>query len=185
MFISSSSKSEDFFIGQDNFADLQINAAPARDEFYYFFDRKQRRLITQFILDERTQVRYICKVSLIKKSDKFTPRLIFSIRDKRGKIIAKRGPTAETAYALKANISLERCHDNFWQLISFLQSLRNMEVPDGAFSLITQGEAEIVAALRGRDVQSIVNIIKQLSTTKRRQVIARRYKPTPKTAGSS
>jgi hypothetical protein len=165
MFISSSSKSEDFFIGQDNFADLKINAAPARDEFYYFFDRKQRRLITQFILDERTQVRYICKVSLIKKSDKFTPRLIFSIRDKRGKIVAHRGPIAETP-SLKANISLERCHDNFWQLISFLQSLRNMEVPDGAFSLITQGEAEIVAALRGRDAQSIVNIIKQLSTTK-------------------
>lgn len=166
MLIGSSSKSEDFFIGEDNFADLQINAAPARDEFYYFFDRKQRRLITQFILDERTQVRYICKVSLIKKGDKFTPRLIFSIRDKQGKIIAQRGPTAGTPYTLKANISLERCHDNFWQLISFLLSLRKMEVPDGAFSLITQGEAEIIAALRGRDTESIVNIIKQLSTTK-------------------
>jgi hypothetical protein len=105
-------------------------------------------------------------VSLIKKGDKFTPRLIFSIRDKQGKILAQRGPTAGTPYTLKANISLERCHDNFWQLISFLLSLRKMEVPDGTFSLITQGEAEIVAALRGRDTESIVNIIKQLSTTK-------------------
>jgi Domain of unknown function (DUF4263) len=60
---------------------------------------------------------------------------------------------------------LEKCYDELWQLISFMQSLRDVEVPSHAFSLVSQGEAEIVAALRGRDAQSIVNIIKQLSTS--------------------
>jgi hypothetical protein len=46
-----------------------------------------------------------------------------------------------------------------------MQSLREIEVPRSAFSLMSQGEAEIVTALRGRDAQSIVNIIKQLSST--------------------
>jgi hypothetical protein len=43
---TSSIKSEDFIIGKDNFADLQINHASAVDEFYYFYDGKQKRLIT-------------------------------------------------------------------------------------------------------------------------------------------
>jgi len=158
-------KSEEFVIGQGEFADLQINAAPAVDKLYYFYHTKERRLITQFVLDARPQVLYICHVQLIKKEAKFTPRLSFSIRDKRGKIVQRTEGVEGTSYTIKANVSLERCHENFWKLISFLQSLRNIEVPRSSFSLVSQGETEIVTALRGRDTQSIVNIIKQLSTT--------------------
>ena len=50
-------------------------------------------------------------------------------------------------------------------MISFLQSIREIEIPQDSFSLISQGEGEIVTALRGRDTSSIVNIIKQLSNT--------------------
>jgi hypothetical protein len=157
-----SEKSEDFVIGEDNFSDLQINSTPAIEKFYYFFNQKERKIIKQFVLNEGKQVDYLCRVTLIKKNDKFTPRLSFSVRDKTKKIIEESEikPTN-----IKANVSLDDCHDNFWKLISFLQSIREIEIQQDSFSLISQGEAEIVKALRGRDTSSIVNIIKQLSNT--------------------
>src|SRR5690349_1115905 len=161
-------KSEDFIIGVHDFEDLQINAAPEVDKnFYYFYDKRHWRLIKQFILDERERVNYCCRVTLIRKGDKFTPRFAFSIRDKRGTIqtSSSTGPEGVTLRVLRANVNLETCYNELWQLISFMQSLRDVEVPPRAFSLVSQGEAEIVAALRGRDAQSIVNIIKQLSTS--------------------
>jgi hypothetical protein len=59
---------------------------------------------------------------------------------------------------------LEECHENLWKLISFLQSLREIEIPKIAFSLMSQGDAEIVTALGDRDAESIVRIIRQLSS---------------------
>ena len=47
----------------------------------------------------------------------------------------------------------------------FSKSRREIEVPQSLFSLISQGDAEIVTALRGRCKESIVSIIKQLSST--------------------
>jgi len=157
-----SQKSEDFVIGKDNFSDLEISSTPLVEQFYYFFHRGDRRLIKQFVLNEKKQVDYICKVALIKKVDKFTPRLSFSVRDKNKKIVEgmEVNPTN-----IKANINLEECHDNFWKLISFLQSLREIELPKDKFSLVSQDEGEIVSALHGRGAQSVVNIIKRLLTT--------------------
>lgn len=153
-------KSDDFIIGKDNFSELQINSTPAIEQFYYFFYQKDRRLIKQFILSEGKQVDYICRVTLIKKDDKFTPRLSFSVRDKTKKIIDYQQTTPTN---IKANVSLDDCYDNFWKLISFLQSLRDIELPKEKFSLVSQDESEIVSALRGRGSNSVVNIIKQLS----------------------
>jgi hypothetical protein len=154
-----SEKSDDFVIGKDNFSDLQINSTPSVEQFYYFFYRQDRRLIKQFILSERKQVDYICRVTLIKKEDKFTPRLSFSVRDKTKKIV-KESEASPTN--IKANVSLDDCYDNFWKLISFLQSLRELELPKDKFSLVSQDEGEIVSALRGRGAESVVNIVKQL-----------------------
>ncbi|MFA4998600.1 MAG: Shedu immune nuclease family protein [Candidatus Paceibacterota bacterium] len=155
-----SKKSEDFVIGKDNFSDLEISSTPPIEQFYYFFHRRERRLITQFVLSEKKQVDYICKVNLIKKADKFTPRLSLSVRDKNKKIVEE-SETSPTN--IRANVSLDECHENFWKLISFLQSLRDIELPKDKFSLMSQDEGEIVSALRGRGPQSVVNIIKQLS----------------------
>ncbi|MDD3487887.1 MAG: DUF4263 domain-containing protein [Candidatus Pacebacteria bacterium] len=156
-----SQKSDNFVIGKDNFSDLQISSNPAVEQFYYFFHQKERRLIKQFVLNEKKQVDYICRVTLIKKGDKFTPRLAFSVRDKTKKLVESQETTPTN---IKANVSLEDCYDNFWKLISFLQSLRNIELPKEKFSLVSQDESEIVSALRGRGSESVINIIKQLST---------------------
>ena len=160
----SGNKSEDFVIGEEDFRDLQINSSPSGDNFYYFYHSKQKRLITQFVLDDRPRVSYICKVCLIKKGEKFSPRLSVSIRDRNQKIIEESLRIEKNTYVLKANVSLEECHENFWKLISFLQSLREIEIPTTAFSLMSQGDAEIVTALGDRDAESIVRIIRQLSS---------------------
>ena len=154
-----SEKSDDFIIGKDNFSDLQINSTPAIEQFYYFFYQKDRRLIKQFVLNEGKQVDYICRVTLIKKDDKFTPRLSFSVRDKTKKIIEN---TEVTPTNIKANVNLDECYDNFWKLISFLKSLQDIELPKDKFSLMSQDEGEIVSALRGRGTDSVLNIVKQL-----------------------
>lgn len=157
-----SDKGEDFVIGSDNFSDLEVQSAPSRENFYYFYNKKDRRLIKQFVLDRRKQVDYICQVTLIKRGERFTPRLALSVRDKNKEITQ----TTETEPTnIKSSVSLGGCHENFWKLISFLQSLREVEIPQDNFSLISQGEAEIVTALQGRDTESITNIIKQLLST--------------------
>lgn len=155
-------RSEDFVVGVDNFSDLQINATPEHEQFYYFYDKSSHRLIKQFVLKAGERVDYLCQVMLIKKDEKFTPRLALSVRDKN-KSITQDERTEPTN--IKANISLTECHENFWKLVSFIQSLREVEIPKGSFSLISQSEAEIVLALRSRDTASIASIIKQLSST--------------------
>lgn len=156
-------KSKDFVIGEDSFSDLQINPT-AIQNFYYFSNKKNNSIVKQFVLHEKERVDYICQVKLIKKGEKFTPRLALSTRDKSGKILEVKSSEEENASLTKASVNLDDCHDNFWQLISFLQSLKDIEIPAGKFSLVSQGEGEIVSALRGRDVKSIVSIIKQLSS---------------------
>jgi hypothetical protein len=151
----------DFVVGKDEFGDLQINSAPV-ENFYYFFNRKDKRLIKHFILKEGPQVKYVCNVTLIKKGEKFTPRLAFSVRNKTGQISSVRSADLSEARELKASVSLEGCHENFWSLVSFLQSLREIEVPAGRFSLVSPRESAIVSGLRERGAASLMSIIKQL-----------------------
>lgn len=155
---------EKFFIGKDNFGDLEIRQAPSVEKFYYFFNKKTNSLIKQFILDERQFVDYVCFVTLIKKANKFTPRFAVSIRDKYGKIRSEPVSEEMQNQSLKANVNLDKCYENFWDLVSFFQKFLDIDVPKGGFSLISQGEREIVSALQGRDAASLVNIIKRLSS---------------------
>ncbi len=162
---------DNFIVGKDSFNDLEIHSTPI-DNFYYFFNKRGNKLIKQFILNKKDQVDYICKVTLIKRDEKFTPRLAVSVRNIKRKIIKESTNATETVERLiKANVNLGECHDNFWKLISFLTSLSQIEIPRESFSLVSQAESEIVKALGGRGVKSILSIIKQLSLILRRQFI--------------
>ncbi len=154
---------DNFIIGEDSFDDLEIHPTPINN-FYYFFNKNKNKLIKQFVLEKKTKVDYICKVILIKKGDKFTPRLSLSVRDIAGKIVQDSNTVTETDnHLVKANICLNDCYENFWHLISFLESLRQIDIPRESFSLVSQEESEIVKAIRGRGVGSVLSIIRQLS----------------------
>lgn len=153
-------QNDSFNVGKDDFSTLEIHPTPSNG-FYYFFYKKENRLIKRFILLEKERVDYLCTVVLIKKEDKFSPRLSFSIRDKHRKILEK---NPERPTRIKANVNLDSCYENFWKLITFLQSLRDqIDIPQGSFSLISVEEGEIVKAIRGRNVKSVIRIIKELS----------------------
>jgi len=154
----------DFVVGKDDFKELVIHPT-AQDSFYYFFNQRDNRLVKHFVLDcTRPTVLYSCDVSLIKKNDKFTPRLHFTVRDQSGRFKRVRAEKNEETIHLKASVSLKECYVEFWELISYLKTLRDIEgIPEGSFSLVSKAESEIVAALRERDPESIKSIIKQLS----------------------
>jgi hypothetical protein len=158
-----SRQNEDFVIGEDSFSDVQVNAAPTRESFYYFFNTRKNHLIKQFVLTKGKQVDYLCQISLIKKDDKFTPRLSFSVRDIRKKIVED---TVDFQTNIKANISLEECYANFWQLVSYLQSLQSLEIPQIHFSLVTQNEEKIVSAISSLPDESKKKIIETLQKTR-------------------
>ena len=75
----------DFVIGVDDFRELTIRPSGIKD-FYYFYDDQRRTLIKEFVFSKR-QVDYVCRVVLIKKDDRFSPRLEFSIRNTKKTIV--------------------------------------------------------------------------------------------------
>ncbi len=158
---------EDFIIGKDDFAALAIQSSPSDGRFYYFFHKKRRRLVKFFVMDDRPTVSYVCRVSLIKKANRFTPRLAFAVRDKRNrkKVLENTVPSNVAERAIKSSVSLEECYSNFWELIGFLQGLRDVDVPSGKLSLVKQDDASLVALLRDRSANSRTTIIKLLSQT--------------------
>lgn len=155
-----SKASDDFIVGEDDFSDLEISPTEISG-FYYFKNKRQNRLIKQFVLNRQPKVDYLCQATLIKKGQKFTPRLSLSVRDKNKIIIEE---TVEGSTNIKANVNLNDCDENFWKLIKYLESLKELELPQDKFSLVTQSEADIVTALKGRDSSSVVSIIKELSS---------------------
>ena len=150
----------EFLIGHDDFKDLRINPT-ALGSFYYFSRKHHPGYVKYFVLEEKQHVNFLCQVILIKKNERFTPRLAFSIRDAKKRIQNTSAQSGEVN--IKASVSLEKCHENFWALISYLQSLRQIDIPKVPFSLVSSEEGEIVDALRRRKTPSLISIIKQLS----------------------
>src|ERR1017187_5718750 len=105
----------DFIIGKDNFADLVVSPT-SHENFYYFINQRLHRLIKRFVLDARPRVSYFCEVTLIKKNEKFTPRLHFVVKDTTGKAARVRADKNDETIYLKASVNLNECHDQFWQL---------------------------------------------------------------------
>jgi hypothetical protein len=154
----------DFVVGQDKFEDLEIRPALTKN-LHHLYDKARSQAVRQFVLVEKPQVRYLCGVTLVKKDGRLTPRLELSIRDEAGH--TKSGETGDqtSSHGIKARVNLDECHEPFWALLSYLQSLRQIEVPKKKFSLVSEEESEIVSAIRERGVPSLKSIITQLSET--------------------
>src|SRR6266571_3162316 len=75
----------DFVIGKDNFDDLEFNPA-MQPRLRHIYNKAKQKPVKQFVLADRPRVAYVCRVTLIEKGDRFTPRLAFSVRDKSGQI---------------------------------------------------------------------------------------------------
>jgi hypothetical protein len=74
-----------FVIGKDSFADLVFNPAQ-QPNLRHIFNKAKQQPVSEFVLAERPQVKYLCHVTLIETGGKFTPRLAFSTRDETGRL---------------------------------------------------------------------------------------------------
>jgi hypothetical protein len=152
----------DFIVGQEDFSDVTL--VPTSDgHFYFFYNQAKKKRIRRFVLDVKPRVVYACIVTFIKKGERGTPRLHFITKDLTGNYAKVRAPKNEETIELKASVNLGECHENFWRLIAFLRTFREIEIPDEMFSLVSKDESVIVAGIRERrDVESVKSIVNQL-----------------------
>ena len=154
----------DFVLGKDCFEDLEVVPHITKD-LYGFRHTKREQLVRYFILAELAKVIYVCDVTLIRKGEKFTPRLYFSVRhrDDMKKIVRTARKRTGDDMAVKASVNLGDCHENYWDLISYLKSVRELGIPDKHFSLIPKGADQIAAALSKHDRDTVAAVLKLLS----------------------
>jgi hypothetical protein len=124
----------DFVVGKDDWDQISIHPH-AETDYHWLYHKGRGRKIRYFVLDTRPLVRYLCKVTLIKSGDKFTPRLHFSIRDSEDEIREAEIPVTEETRTLKASIILDKCHENFWSLMSYLRATADIDTPSVSFSM--------------------------------------------------
>jgi hypothetical protein len=142
----------DFVVGEDDFSDIQI-VPHLTDQLHGFRKKSSGDIIHFFVLRKSKQVNHVCQVTLILKSgaDRFTPRLAFSIRHQTtGEIVE----VTSSEHDVKASVDLAECHENYWRLISYLKSLRELDIPDEHFSLTPNTTNQISTALSEHDVET-------------------------------
>lgn len=143
MAFSPPNQSFDFYIGKDNLSNLRIQEGSAVSGFYYFYDNITHRLIKRFVLGEsKTGIKTCVVVALIKKGNKYTPRLEFSKRSKNNALI--KNSSVATEIKISARIDFENCYDNFWDLIDFIRSFNEIETPQSGYSAIRGSQRELL-----------------------------------------
>jgi len=154
----------DFKVGQDNFDDIEI--VPQTSQLYGFRRRASHDMVHYFVLNETPAVDHMCQVSLVRKDqEKFSPRLIFSIRNHNGKSIVETDHEPNER-RLKACVDLTKCHEKYWELISYLRSLRELDIPDKRFTLITKDAKQIADAISEHDPETVRAVLTLVSKNK-------------------
>jgi hypothetical protein len=153
----------EFDVASGKFSDLEIR--PGTDEkFYYFFDTKSRRLITDFLLRAGPQVDTMCNIVLIKKGGLFTPRLSLWKKDKRREksdTLTEAEVVSEGRTVLiRARVSVADCHENFWKLVDFLRACKEVDTSDYGFRVAGSSESELIASLQGHDKMAILDAVR-------------------------
>jgi hypothetical protein len=163
-FLWKKAKSTEFDVGAGDFSVLQIQQGGDDPSFFYFYDTQASRLIKSFVLDERPQVETICDVKLIKSDDGFSPRLRLWKKDKtKGtpEVLTEDELIAEgRTLLIKARVALDDCHVNFWKLIDFLRSFKDIDLPDYDFRVASKEDIELAAALDGHDKDAVLSAVK-------------------------
>lgn len=136
--------SSDFVVGEDDLQKLEIRESGQGNGFYYFWDGEHNRLIKRFVLGEsKSGIKTCCSVNFIEKDGKYTPRLELSKR--KGEILQKDSVQVDSeTKTISSRIDLDDCHENFWLLIDYIYSMKNVDVPKSRLKAIGQDERELL-----------------------------------------
>jgi Domain of unknown function (DUF4263) len=152
-----------FSMENHDLSHLEIRSAGQGSSFYYFYDNARRQLVSDFVLEDRPRVRLLCQVTLIRKDDKYSPRLRFWKQDKTksGRRIEET-EVAETlsTRTIKSSVDTDGGHDNLWRLIAFLQAFNDIEVPREAFRVVDGDSAQLAAVLQSQDKPTVLEAIR-------------------------
>jgi hypothetical protein len=153
----------EFDVTRGDFADLEIRASHDSSGFHYLYDTRARRMITDFVLDDRPQVATLCSVTVIKKGSTFTPRIKLWKRDKKkaGEAPATQTvPDTAATRAVKALVDTGGVHENFWKVINFLQGCAGLSTPGGSLQLVAGDEAQLTQLLTGQDRTMVLGAVR-------------------------
>lgn len=145
--------STEFSVSDGDFSALEIRDSGNSSGFHYFYDTHARRLITDFVIEDRPQVSTLCQVTLIKKGDTYSPRIRLWKKDKTkvGKeVLELEIPETQITRIIKATVDTGEAYRNFWKLINFIQSFSDVALPDNNFRVVTDDSVQLREALRVR-----------------------------------
>ncbi|MEU9087531.1 hypothetical protein [Streptomyces sp. NPDC048357] len=152
----------EFDVTSGDFADLEIRGSQDSGGFHYLYDTRVRRMITDFVLDDRPRVATLCSVTIIKKDDTFTPRIKLWKKDKKAEDVSatQEVPETGTTRAVKALVDTGDVHENFWKVINFLQGCTGLSTPGSSLQLVAGDEAHLAELLTGQDRTTVLGAVR-------------------------
>lgn len=161
--LQEAAKANEFDVETGDFSHLVVEQAGSGG-FHYFYDAEGKRLIKSFVLKDGPQVATMCDVTLIKKEGRYSPRLRLRKKDKtklkRGQLAPEQMAANNENVLVKAAVDTDDCYENFWKLIAFLQSFKDLDLPAHSFRVSTTEEVELTKALQGHDKQTVLAAVK-------------------------
>ena len=151
----------EFDVSTEDFASLEIRSSGS---FYYFYDASSNRLIKDFVLRRGRQVDTMVGVFLTKKDEIFIPRLTFWKKDKakgtQGALTESELVAQGRTVLIKARVDIGDCHENFWKLIDFFRTCREVELPESEFRITGKDSLDLVKTFEGHDKETILAAVK-------------------------
>ncbi|WP_246086071.1 Shedu immune nuclease family protein [Pseudonocardia hydrocarbonoxydans] len=152
----------EFDVESEDLSDLQIRVAEA--SINYFYDTKRthgRSLVKHFILMDKPRTAVMVTVTLVKKPDGCSPRFKFWLKDK-----TKLGQTAlelndhDAPLTVKGAVDATDAHKNLWKLITFVQGVRGIVIPEGGFSVVPDDAVKLIELLQSEDKAQVLEAIR-------------------------
>jgi hypothetical protein len=152
----------DFYVPSGDFSGLEIRPKGDGSDFHYFFDTASNRLITDFVLKRGPKVDTLCRVTLIKKDNKYSPRFRFWKRDTTEP--SRRALQAviydgETTKTVRASVDTSDAYKELWEVIHFLQSFAEVSIPDNNFRVVTRDSARLAQSLQRQEKKTVLEAV--------------------------
>ncbi|MDB2217736.1 Shedu anti-phage system protein SduA domain-containing protein, partial [Mycobacteroides abscessus] len=166
-----------FRIDGNDFSNIEIRGTD-NPKFFYFYDNANHQLIKDFALHQTAQVITLCRVTLIFNDGEYSPRFRFWKRDKKelgNEPVSENLSDAEVEVrSVKSSVDIGDGYGNFWRLIDFLQTCKDITVPHQIINFVT-GDAARLADLFSGQPDALDSLFKAISENPEAQsVIAAR-----------
>lgn len=161
--IQESVTSTEFDLSEETLTNLEIRESHTGSRFYYFFHTKRRSLIKSFVLRRTPQTKLLCNVTLIRNDDgRFNPRFEFSVRNTSTLAIESMALPVETGEVrtIKARVDLKDAHEEFAQLVGFLEGQDKIDLLDTRFRVVSESQADLVKVFQDAPREKVLSVVK-------------------------